>query len=237
MIILDFFISAFKDWLSLFMAPVHNWDMLWILIPVYLGWAFTEFYQEKKGTSYGNAVSNGIIVLWVGVDWTRNTFNLAMSAGFSNLLLTKFFISALMFAYGLLIIVHAMGARASSFYIGKIRLVSYIIIMFTPLFYDVVHLTFSVLFAIIVFFPIYYLVIELIDMVIPDPKALTEDIGKGKSEFENIDRPIAPYQQQYGSYPQYGQYNQQQYNQHYQNRQQGSYNQNYPYSQQFQQRK
>ncbi len=199
MTLLEFLASAFKDWISLFAAPAGNWDMLWILVPVYLGWAFTEFYQEKKGTSYGNAISNGIIVLWVGVDWARTTFNLARSTGFDSVLMTKFFISSLMFAYGLLIIVHAMSTKSTTFYIGKIRLVTYIIVMFTPLFYDVVHLSFQVLFAIIAFFPLYYLIVEVLDRLVPDPKALTEDMGK--KEFEDLGRPDYPYQYQ-PRYPQ-----------------------------------
>lgn len=209
----DFFIAAFKDWLSLFTAPFQNADMLWILIPVYLGWAFTEFYQEKKGTSYGNAISNGIIVLWVGIDWTRTTFNLLKGDNFvfTNLLITKLVISALMFAYGMLIIVHAISTRRTIFYIGKIRLVTYTVVMFTPVFYDAVHLTFTVLFAMVIFFPIFYLIVELLDLIIPDPKALNEDLGKNPQQgnqnyaprqyYNYYQNPYYQQQQYYGRYP------------------------------------
>lgn len=246
MSVLTFFIDLFKDWISLFASPIHNVDMLWILIPVYLGWAFTEFYQEKKGTSYGNAISNGIIVLWVGIDWARTTFNLAkVTTGVSSLLMTKFFISGLMFAYGMLIIVHAINTKSTSFYIGKIRLVTYIIVMFTPVFYDVVPLSFSVLLAIVLFFPLYYLIIEVLDFIVPDPQALREDIGK-KDDFTDTSFPEQPYQQQYppaGQYqrqaysqyqtPNYQNYNpnNQNYNQNNQNYNQNFQNQNYRYPQ------
>ncbi len=223
-----FVIGAFRDWISLFTAPLQNWGMLWIIIPVYLGWAFTEFYQEKKGTSYGNAISNGIIVLWVGIDWARTTFNIMQEKGFGldSVLLTKLFISALMFAYGLLIITHAIKAKKASFYIGKIRLVTYIIVMFTPIFYDAVHLTFSVLLAVILFFPLFYIFIEILDFLIPDPKALREDLGENSADegfkgFQASGYPAQSYQNQipkqypYQRYPQYQNYPQY-YQQNYQ---------------------
>ena len=66
--------DSLKLWLfTIFVAPVKNFSMLWILIPVYLTWFFAEFFQEKHGTSMGNAITNAVVVFWAGFDWSRNT--------------------------------------------------------------------------------------------------------------------------------------------------------------------
>src|SRR3989338_10149689 len=64
--------EAFVDWLSLFAAPFSRPDMLWVIIPIWGVWVFSEFFQEKKGTSFGNAITNGAVMLFVGVDWIRH---------------------------------------------------------------------------------------------------------------------------------------------------------------------
>lgn len=235
MILVDFFINAFKDWISIFTAPLQNVDMLWILIPVYLGWAFTEFYQEKKGTSFGNAVSNGIIVLWVGMDWTRTTFNLVRNGSFTanSFLYTKFAIAAVMFFYGLFIIVNAIKTSSKTSYLGRIRLVTYAILMFTPIFYDAIPITFSVIISMVIFFPLFYVIVEILDFIIPDPKALQEDLTKQQSEQQVQ---LNQYQQYGQQYPGYGQYYQYPQNQQYPGQQQNQYppqygqnpNQQYP---------
>ena len=62
--ILTYFWELLKTWFSLFAAPVYNLEMLWIIIPTYLNWIFADFFQEKKGTSLGNAISNAKVNLY-----------------------------------------------------------------------------------------------------------------------------------------------------------------------------
>ena len=76
-----YFIDSFVLWLkAIFVAPFTNPDMLWILIPIWVGWIFADFFQEKKGTSLGNAISNGVLALWAGLDWIRTSIR-AVQAG------------------------------------------------------------------------------------------------------------------------------------------------------------
>jgi hypothetical protein len=58
-------------WGAILIAPIMSPSLLWIIVPVWLSWFFSEFFQEKRSTSFGNAISNGVVPLWVGIDWTR----------------------------------------------------------------------------------------------------------------------------------------------------------------------
>ena len=79
--ILDIITTFIKDIFSLLIAPIIHKELLWIIVPVYLNWVLTEVYQEKKGTSYGNAIANGFVALWVGIDWARATIDILTAKG------------------------------------------------------------------------------------------------------------------------------------------------------------
>ncbi|HIJ98306.1 TPA: hypothetical protein H1009_04440, partial [archaeon] len=100
-------------WAALFAAPIKDFNMLWIVIPLYLNWIFTEFYQEKKGTSFGNAIANGVTLLWVGADWGKTTVGLFTSGaiGFDSAFAIKLLVAFLTLGYGLLIII--LGIKVS----------------------------------------------------------------------------------------------------------------------------
>ena len=69
--------GLFKLWIfALFVAPFKNLDMLWLLIPIWATWFFAEFFQEKQGTSMGNAITNAVVVVWGSVDCSRQTVRL-----------------------------------------------------------------------------------------------------------------------------------------------------------------
>ncbi|MBU0461963.1 MAG: hypothetical protein KJ574_05235 [Nanoarchaeota archaeon] len=184
--------ETFKLWLfTIFVAPFKNFNMLWILIPIYLGWFFAEFFQEKVGTSMGNAISNSVVVFWGGFDWMRGTITkmtsgaLAFGAGAIARVLLAFFLVV----YGVLIIILGIKGNKLIKYIGRIREVTYVVIMFTPIFYDVIPFTWQHLLATFLFFPIFYFVIELIDHYMPNPKAIVQDMeeaGGGKPEEKGL---------------------------------------------------
>ncbi len=106
MSLLGYIGHLFNVWMSIFAAPMKNFEMLWIIIPIYLNWIFTEIYQEKKYTSLGNAISNGTVVLWVGIDWLRRSINLLVAKelvfGFDFTI--KILIAFIVLAYGISII-------------------------------------------------------------------------------------------------------------------------------------
>jgi len=170
-------ISIFVRGGELFAAPFKDLNLLWIIIPIYLTWIVTEFYQEKKGTSLGNAVTNGVLPLWVGIDWGRKTMDMLSSGqiGVDSLLVTKIIIIIFMIIYGLIILVEGIRARPITKYIGRIREVTFFCVVFTPVIYGIVPSDVLTLLAIAIFFPIFYLIVEVIDRVTPTPIAYDEE--------------------------------------------------------------
>lgn len=174
----------FVSWLYLFISPIENLNVLWIIIPVWVAWFFAEFFQEKKGTSFGNAISNGVIPVWVAIDWTRLLVNQIIDdkISFSWILVIKFAICLVVCIYGIIIITQGIKSKEFIHYAGKIRVVTYILVMFTPLIYDIVSLSWNYLLSILIFFPVFYYLIELIDKFLPNPQSLEEDQSRGKTD-------------------------------------------------------
>ena len=178
--------SAFVDWLKLFAAPLKNLDMLWIIVPIWASWLFAEFFQEKKGTSFGNAISNGVVMLFVGIDWVRYIIR-QISAELVSLDAASFIklaIAAFIMIFGLSIIFLGVKAKPVVRAIGRVREVSYLMLMFTPIVYGVVDFSLRVFFIIMGFLPVFYLLIEILDRLTPTPRTYEveeeeKDLGKG----------------------------------------------------------
>ncbi|HLC74636.1 MAG TPA: hypothetical protein VJH88_02140 [Candidatus Nanoarchaeia archaeon] len=192
-ILLQFVTNIFK----ILIAPITHLDMLWIIIPVYLNWVLSEIYQEKKGTSFGNAIANGFVALWVGVDWMRITVDLLSAKGVKLAAvlpkaLPKMGFAALMGVYGLGIII--MGMKGSKFvsYLGRVREVTYLTIMITPIFYGIVEPTLGVLLSIAAFFPLFYGIVELLLYMIPTPRVYEEEKNQNENSMPLFDRPSFP---------------------------------------------
>lgn len=169
--------SAFVDWLKLFVAPLKNLDMLWIIIPIWGVWVFSEFFQEKKGTSFGNAITNGAVMLFVGVDWTRYIMR-QVGSGAASLGLesaTELAISALIILISLSIIVLGIKGHGFVKVIGRARESTYLLLMFTPVIYGVVEFNFRILATILAFFPLFYIVVEVLDRILPNPQTFDLD--------------------------------------------------------------
>lgn len=177
---------------SLFILPFKNPDMLWILIPLWLSWFFGEFFQEKEGTSYGNAISNAVIVLWAGVDCLRQTIDLVNAGEIFDPVWIRYALCAVLITYGIIIIIYGTKVKNKVKNFGRIRDVTYAFAILVPVLYNVVPLTIEYLIAAIIFFPIFHYTIQLIDLKAPTPKALqvdeeeqTEYIAK-KQQTQNI---------------------------------------------------
>jgi len=188
-----YFWDLFKLWIhTIFVTPFTNLDMLWLLVPVWLGWFFAEFYQEKIGTSMGNAISNSVIIIWGSIDCARQTVRL-MGAGtltFGADLIIRFILIALLMGYGVAIVILGIKGNKVIKYIGRIREVTYFFAIFAPIFYGALPLTLNHIIAGIVFFPLFYFAIELIDRYTPNPKAIVEDLeeaGGSKPAGSSLD--------------------------------------------------
>lgn len=193
--IIIYFVNLFRDWLLIFLAPLKNSDMLWIIIPIYLGWFTAEFFQEKRGTSLGNAISNGVIPLWASADWMRTL--LRSSLYHDALFYFKVLLAAGMFAYGLYIIVSGIKAKEQTKFIGRIHVVTYVMIMLTPIFYGTIKVSFDSFLAMLLFSPLFYFIIEAIDVLVPDPRALSKDSLEATLVQQKQYQPAYPVRQPY----------------------------------------
>lgn len=177
-----YFWTLFKTWIhTLFIAPWTTMDMLWLLIPIWAAWFFAEFFQEKHGTSMGNAITNAVVVIWGSVDCTRQTVKLISAGtvtGFWDIA-ARFLIVAGILAYGVVIVVLGLKGNKIIKYIGRVREVTYAFAIFTPIFYNAVALTLTHVIAAVLFFPLFYFAIELLDRYTPNPKAVVEDMEEG----------------------------------------------------------
>lgn len=176
--------NLFTLWIdTLFVVPVKNTDMLWILVPLWLSWFFGEFFQEKTGTSFGNAISNAVVVLWAGIDCIRQTIRFIGEGIISatNDIVVRFVLCGVLIAYGIIIIIFGTQVKEKVKIFGRIRDVTYAFAILVPVLYNVVPFTTELLLSAIVFFPIFYFLIEFIDLKAPMPKAVAADLKEGES--------------------------------------------------------
>jgi len=177
------FWHIFTGWLFLFVAPMKHFEALWIIIPIWISWILTELYQEKQGTTFGNAISNGVLPLWAGTDWARQLVHqLTIGQRVINLTMgVKLLLCALMIVYGLAIIIAGIRREGFVHEFGRIRTVTYTMIMLTPVMYGIVPLSWSYLAGVLLFFIPFYLLVEWCTDYLPNPAALIDDLKSGKS--------------------------------------------------------
>jgi hypothetical protein len=89
-------------------------------------------------------------------------------------------------AYGVSIIILGIKAKKFVRFYGRIRETTYILIVFSPITYGIVDISWKFLFIIILFFPLFYYLIEVIDRFAPDPKIYEYDEVKSNEEFSTI---------------------------------------------------
>src|SRR3989338_6318778 len=152
-------------------VPFTHKDTIWIIVPIWLSWVFAEFFQEKEGTSFGNAISNGVVPLWVGIDWVRQLTAQISQSKFTLLFFGKYAISSLVLIYGFIIIISGINGKEFVKYFGRIREVTYVLAALTPFIYGLIKPSFKYFFAIILFFIPFYILVEVIDRMIPEPEA------------------------------------------------------------------
>lgn len=174
MAIAEVFIEIVVRFGQILGAPLKQPDMFWILIPIYLNWVFTDYFQERKGTDFGNAITNGVVALWVGIDWIRQLIK-AKTIGLATA--TEIGVSIFFMIYGLIIMVESAKAKKIAHYIGRIREITYFAIVFTPIFYGAIQFDMITLGAILLFFPIFYGIGEAFDRFLPAPPGEEDSLG------------------------------------------------------------
>jgi len=215
MILIDIPTAILSRLFELFIfGPMENLDVLYILVPVYINWFVNDYYQERKGTSMGNAAANGFTAIWVGIDWVRTMTTRAATSvvhipmGFNKaffLLSFKVAIALVIIIYGLTIMKYAISGNSLAKRIGRIREVSYFAMVFTPVIYLLVPLDITTFATILIFFPVFYYAGEALMNSLPAPKTELMDEGgeeAPKPQSPAQRRPMQPPQARPAQQPQ-----------------------------------
>jgi hypothetical protein len=142
-----------------------NGDFLWLIIPIFFVGVITDKYQEEFGTSIGNAISNGALIIFTGFSWFQIIFsreNFPIEATISQFLLSLFII-----IYGFSII--ASGFKTGEFAqkYGRIRVVTFMLVFFTMMIYVPLLYNFVSIVIFVLVFPFYYAFITELVKVMP----------------------------------------------------------------------
>lgn len=173
-------------WLQFTFMPLKNPELLWLIVPVWLNWILTEYFQERKGTSFGNAIANGFVMFWVGLDFSRTIVNNFAQKGFSALSLTHVGMTAIILAYGSLIMFEAIKGRKIAHLIGRIREVTYFSTIAIGVIYNAVVLDIHTIIAMAAFFPIFYIATEIVLRLLPTPsEELVEELEEEEKELKH----------------------------------------------------
>lgn len=187
---LQFVWNHFVYWISIFfILPFTHVEILWILIPIWITLIFTDFFQEKHGTQLGNAITNGAVMLWVGIDWIRFILRTTKSEEFftsSNI--AKFAVCLFLIIISFIIIIGGIKRKNIIKYLGRVRATSYLMLVFSPVIYNIADISLYYILVCLGFFPLFYFVFEIVDKFIPSPieekdeKNTTDEKEKEKIE-------------------------------------------------------
>lgn len=177
--------TEFIYWISIFFViPFQEPEILWILIPIWITLIFTDFFQEKHGTQLGNAITNGAIMIWVGIDWFRYILrDLTSKELLGGIHFAEFGVCFLVMTIGAIIIIGGVHKKKYIKYIGRVRETSYLMLVFSPVIYNIVEIDWHYFLVSLLFFPVFYFFFELVDIFLPSP--LDEDEEKNKSTLDN----------------------------------------------------
>jgi hypothetical protein len=128
----------------------------------------------------GNAITNAVVVLWGGIDCSRQTVKLITEKAIHSTIeiVGRFALIAAIFIYGIIIVRLGIKGNKIIKHIGRVRIVTYVFAMFVPVIYNAIPFSTEHFIATVAFFPLYYFIIEFIDWATPNPKAIEQDMNE-----------------------------------------------------------
>ncbi len=190
----NYFFLLADRWLQFTFMWVKKPELLWLIIPVWLNWLITEYFQERKGTSYGNAVTNGFVMFWVGLDSTRtiveNYAQKAVSVSLASVVMV-----IMMLGYGTLVMHQAIQGKKTAHLLGRIREVTYLSTIAIGIINGVVVVDANTIIAMVVFFPVFYIGMEIFLRLLPAPlEERIEEIEEEKIPEQRRESPAQRHQ-------------------------------------------
>lgn len=145
-------------------------NFLWLIIPIFFIGIITDKYQEEFGTSIGNAISNGALIIYTGFSWLEIIFSrehFPLEATISQFLFACFIV-----IYGLMIIFSGFNNEQFAKKYGRIRVITFMLIFFTMMIYIPLLYNFVSIILFVLLFPFYYAFITELIKVMPNPRGV-----------------------------------------------------------------
>lgn len=163
-------------------TSIQDSNFLWLIIPIFFIGVITDKYQEEFGTSVGNAISNGALIIFTGFSWLQLIFSRTNFE--DSLIISQVILSIFIIIYGFAII--ASGFKTGEFgrIYGRIRVVTFMLIFFTIIIYVPILYNFVSILLYVLIFPFYYaLITEIIKIM---PSAGGNFASKSNFKIENF---------------------------------------------------
>ena len=158
-------------------------NLLWVLVPIFFAGIISDKYQEEFGTDLGNAISNGVMVLFTGFSWLQI---ISLRTNFpQNFIVSQYIFSILIITYGFTII--ASGFRKSEFATkyGRTRVLTFMLMFFTMMIYTPLMYNFVSIILFVLLFPFYYAFITELIKVLPSLDESNPVKERPKISYEN----------------------------------------------------
>lgn len=167
-------------------------NILWILIPIFFVGIITDKYQEEFGTSLGNAISNGALIIFTAFSWlqlisTRGE-EFAIDITVSQLLFTLFII-----LYGFAIVASGFESGEFAKKYGRIRVITFMLIFFTIMVYIPYFYNFISIIIFVLLFPLYYAVITHLIEILPSASTKEKQQEQNTSTLESAEKRLKEY--------------------------------------------
>lgn len=189
--LVSYFLLLLDRWLQFAVMPFRNPDLLWLAVPVWLNWILNEYFQERKGTSYGNAIANGFVMFWVGLDFSRTIAGNFFKKGFAAVPPVHVIMTLVILIYGSLVMFEAIKGRRIAHLIGRIREVTYFSIISIGVIYNAVIFDINTAISVILFFPVFYFAVETILKLLPPPEEEVAEELEQQAVKEQYQQPAA----------------------------------------------
>lgn len=140
-------------------------NFLWIIIPIFFIGVITDKYQEEFGTSVGNAISNGALIIFTGFSWLQlisGRIDFPVEATISQIIFSLFII-----LYGFSIIASGFGSGDFAQKYGRIRVITFMLMFFTMMIYVPILYNFVSIILFVIIFPFYYAFITELIKIMP----------------------------------------------------------------------
>ncbi len=160
---------------EIILSPMNNPELLWVLIPAYINWILRDLFFEKDNSA-SNVFMNGSTSIWTGVIWLKY---LSENTELANFLLDysivlpfsiqlKTIISFSLICFGIFLMWTALSDNEFFMHFGRERVISFLIIIFSPIVYDIIQFDFLFAVSSLVFFTCTTFVLFILSKIIPN---------------------------------------------------------------------